>query len=374
MSISGDFPIFAVRIGDVADLEIVAQALRYQEYMRARGLVADLVIVNEQASSYVQDLQQAIEQLCENSRLRGKELGPRQHIFAVRRDLMDENSYRTLLAVARVVLHTRNGRIFDQIERAEAAALAARDAAQACRRRDGRDRRAGRSPAPPPAARDRCCRRRRAGCASWNGFGGFDRGGRDYVVRLGRPAARTPHPWINVISNTAFGFHTSAEGASFTWSRNSRDFQLTPWTNDPVTNRPGEAFYVHRPGQRQDLLAVRGRRARRVHDLRGASRPGFLHLHGQTRPADAGTDATRRSCRPGEAVAADDPQFRIGRGKAQDLCLCRMGARQQPREIGADHRAGAGRQRPARSSPAIPTASTSATASPSSRATALPSR
>ena len=71
MAISGDFPIFAVRIGDVADLEIVAQALRYQEYMRARGLLADLVIVNEQAASYVQDLQQAIESLCENSRLRG---------------------------------------------------------------------------------------------------------------------------------------------------------------------------------------------------------------------------------------------------------------------------------------------------------------
>ena len=61
-----------VRIGDVADLEIVAQALRFQEYMRARGMMADFVIVNEQASSYVQDLQQAIETLCENSRLRGK--------------------------------------------------------------------------------------------------------------------------------------------------------------------------------------------------------------------------------------------------------------------------------------------------------------
>ena len=241
MSISGDFPIFAVRIGDVADLEIVASALRYQEYMRARGLVADLVIINEQASSYVQDLQQAIEQLCENSRLRGKELGPRQHIFAVRRDLMDENSYKTLLAVARVVLHTRNGRIFDQVERAEASALAARDAArpaagETAETRGGRSSPSSRVRATAPASGE--------GLASWNGFGGFDRGGRDYVVRLG-PGQATPHPWINVISNKAFGFHTSAEGASFTWSRNSRDFQLTPWTNDPVTNRPGEAFYVH---------------------------------------------------------------------------------------------------------------------------------
>lgn len=91
-------------------------------------MTADLVIVNEQASSYVQDLQQAIDALCENSRLRGNEFGSRQHIFAVRRDLMDETTYKTLLAVARVVLHTRNGTIFDQIERAETAAIQARDA------------------------------------------------------------------------------------------------------------------------------------------------------------------------------------------------------------------------------------------------------
>src|SRR5690606_33128857 len=122
MAISGDFPIFALRIREMADLNIVASALRMQEYLRAHGVVVDLVIVNEQASSYVQDLQQAIEQLCENARLRGRELGPRQHIFAVRRDLMDEESYRTLIAAARVVMHTRNGPILDQIERAEQTA------------------------------------------------------------------------------------------------------------------------------------------------------------------------------------------------------------------------------------------------------------
>ena len=65
----------------------------------------------------------------------------------------------------------------------------------------------------------------------------------DYVVRLAGGEA-TPHPWINVIANERFGCHISAEGAGFTWSRNSRDFQLTPWSNDPVVNRPGEALYV----------------------------------------------------------------------------------------------------------------------------------
>ena len=246
MAISGDYPIFLVRIGDVADLEIVANALRFQEYMRARGMLADLVVVNEQASSYVQDLQQAIESLCENSKLRGKELGPRQHIFAVRRDLMDENSYRTLLSVARVALHTRNGRILDQIERAEAAALQARDMSAetiAGIVDQGRDNAA--LPVAQPRTTDSMVPVvSGSDLRNWNGFGGFDREGRDYVVRLSGQRT-TPHPWINVISNANFGFHTSAEGASFTWSRNSRDFQLTPWTNDPVTNRPGEAIYVY---------------------------------------------------------------------------------------------------------------------------------
>lgn len=242
-SISGDFPIFLVRIGDVADLEIVAQALRFQEYMRARGMMIDFVVVNEQASSYVQDLQRAVETLCENSRLRGKELGPRQHIFAVRRDLMDEATYKTLLAVARVVLHTRNGTIFDQIERAEAAALQARDALQppataALREPSLPVPSATAFHAPVESSADG------SGLSLWNGFGGFEGDGRHYVTRLaGRRT--TPQPWINVVSNASFGFHVSAEGAAFTWSRNSRDYQLTPWSNDPVSNRPGEGIYIY---------------------------------------------------------------------------------------------------------------------------------
>ncbi len=230
-SISGDFPIFALRIGDVADLEIVDSALRMQEYLRGHGLFADLVVINEQASSYVQDLQQSIERLCENARLRGRELGPRQHIFAVRRDLMDEDTYRTLIASARVVMHTRNGPILDQIERAEAAMAGEVSGVNAL-------------PAlPTPQMENVPAAVFGDDLQFWNGYGGFSENGREYVVRLAGQEA-TPHPWINVIANRAFGFHTSSEGASFTWSRNSRDFQLTPWTNDPVINRPGEAFYV----------------------------------------------------------------------------------------------------------------------------------
>src|SRR6185369_15948664 len=41
-----------------------------------------------------------------------------------------------------------------------------------------------------------------------------------------------------------FGFQVSAEGSGYTWAENSRENQLTPWSNDPVRDPPGEALYV----------------------------------------------------------------------------------------------------------------------------------
>ena len=33
-------------------------------------------------------------------------------------------------------------------------------------------------------------------------------------------------------------------GSGYTWAENSRENQLTPWSNDPVSDPPGEAIYV----------------------------------------------------------------------------------------------------------------------------------
>lgn len=238
LSISGDFPIFALRIDDEGDLAIVQKAFRMQEYLRARGVISDLVIINERASSYAQDVQHAIDFMCENARRRGLSSGPAQHIFSVRRDLMEPATYEALISAARILLHTRNGSISEQIDRLER--MVEEDAVKPAT--DGGAKTAvsskltiERTDVAPIDGSD---------LLFWNGYGGFDRNSRDYVIRL-RAGAATPHPWINVISNGTFGFHISAEGAAFTWSSNSRDYQLTPWSNDTVTNRPGEGFYVH---------------------------------------------------------------------------------------------------------------------------------
>jgi cyclic beta-1,2-glucan synthetase len=249
LSISGDFPIFALRMDDEAALDVLRDVLKAQEYWRAKGLVVDVVAINERAFSYAQDFHRGIEWVCDSFRARGAWAGPRQHIFAVRRDLMSEETYNTLLASARVVMHAQNGSLAEQLRRSEEITgdLAARSesltGAEAVVAVVERVAETAKALVPALAAPPKDHPLPEGGDLQfWNGYGGFDAEG-NYVVRLNGQRV-TPHPWINVIANPNFGFHVSAEGAAFSWAGNSRDFQLTPWANDPVSNRPGEAIYV----------------------------------------------------------------------------------------------------------------------------------
>ncbi|MGB8453669.1 MAG: hypothetical protein WCD89_15255 [Anaerocolumna sp.] len=77
----------------------------------------------------------------------------------------------------------------------------------------------------------------------FNGFGGFVEQGREYEILL-EGNNKPPAPWINVIANQNFGFFVSESGAGFTWAGNSRENKITPWSNDPVSDKASEAIYI----------------------------------------------------------------------------------------------------------------------------------
>jgi cyclic beta-1,2-glucan synthetase len=59
-----------VRIDETENVEIVRQLLRAHEYWRVKQLSTDVVIINERASSYDEDLQLSLDRLVRGSRLR----------------------------------------------------------------------------------------------------------------------------------------------------------------------------------------------------------------------------------------------------------------------------------------------------------------
>ncbi len=117
LAISGDLPIVLLRIDEIEDLPQVRQLLRAHEYWRMKRLAVDLVIVNERAASYVQDLQIAIDTAIRSSQSRPRfdvELA-RGSVYALRADLMTVAARALLQSVARVGLIARRGAIADQL-------------------------------------------------------------------------------------------------------------------------------------------------------------------------------------------------------------------------------------------------------------------
>ena len=56
--------------------------------------------------------------------------------------------------------------------------------------------------------------------------------------------ALPPAPWTNVLANPGFGCLVTEAGLGYSWAGNSQMNRLTPWSNDPVSDPPGEAVYL----------------------------------------------------------------------------------------------------------------------------------
>lgn len=224
--ISGDLPIIIVRISRSEDLNTVRQLLRGHEYLRLKGLAIDLVILNDHPPSYAQELQEEILALVRASgsaALQDKPGG----VYLRRTEHLPEADRILLHAVARVVIVPERGELSEQLVR-----------------------RMPEDPLPPvftPRTPSRAYPEPTVATPDlsfFNGLGGFSHGGREYVTIL-RDAQWTPAPWTNVIANEHdFGFQVTETGGGYTWSVNSRENRLTPWSNDAVSDPVGEAIYL----------------------------------------------------------------------------------------------------------------------------------
>jgi len=225
-SISGDLPILLVRVVEENDLPLVREVLQAQEYWRLKGLMADVVILNEHPISYLDEMHAQLVALLDNGPWR-----PWKHqsggAYLLRGDRMSEAERILLASVARVVLSGERGELANQLDRPAAAWPEPEELTRA--QMPSTTAPQVEVAAPP--------------LTFANGTGGFVDGGRDYVIVL-EGDRETPMPWANVIANPVLGTVVTAAGSAYTWSENSRENRLTPFANDPVTDPTSEAIFV----------------------------------------------------------------------------------------------------------------------------------
>jgi cyclic beta-1,2-glucan synthetase len=228
--ISGDLPIVLATIDDGSQLRLLTDLLKAHEYLRGKGLLFDLVVLNAHGATYRMDLQDTVQQMVE--------AGPEQSwidrpggVFLRRTDLIPADDLLLLRATARAVMEGSEGNLAQQLVRPAAGYSQLPDVRTA-------------SPGQPDAAASPASSLP-ADLEAFNGLGGFADGGREYVMRVeASKGLLPPAPWINVVAHPGFGFAASDLGTGFTWAGNSHDNRLTPWRNDPVMDPPGEAMYV----------------------------------------------------------------------------------------------------------------------------------
>jgi cyclic beta-1,2-glucan synthetase len=224
--ISGDLPIVLARVNESRGLELVKELLRAREFWRTKRLAVDLVIMNEASEREAGPLQLELDGAVQSARGRAAAGEVRGGVFCLRRSALPDAAHGALQAAARAVFDDGAGSLREQLERLKAQPP------------EPRPRLANKHAASPTDAA-----RNLPELEFFNGFGGFAAGGREYLISL-KDGEWTPAPWINVIANPKFGFLVSAEGAGSAWAVNAQQNQVTPWSNDPVSNAPSEVVYV----------------------------------------------------------------------------------------------------------------------------------
>ncbi|MCI0893161.1 MAG: glycosyl transferase, partial [Chloroflexi bacterium] len=226
--ISGDLPIMLVNVSEVREIALVRELLQAHNYLRRHGLKADLVILNEESTSYEGALAEQLSQLVQaHSTFTGRD--EPGGVYVLNSDQIPEEDILLLNNVARISLSAARGSLSQQL----AGVMPEEDL-----------------PEEFPASEAKLLlstQLESIELAHFNGVGGFTPGGEEYVVQLG-PNKNTPAPWSNVIANPGFGTLITESGSGFTWDENSQRNRLTGWSNDPVSDPPSEAVYIRDEG------------------------------------------------------------------------------------------------------------------------------
>src|SRR4029077_15989597 len=114
--ISGDLPILLVRVVGEDDVALVRQVLQAQEYWRLKGLSADVVILNQDPSSYLDEIHAQLTALLDNGPWRTW-----KHrsggAYLLRSDVIGKVDSTLIEVVARAVLGGDRGDLRAQLDK-----------------------------------------------------------------------------------------------------------------------------------------------------------------------------------------------------------------------------------------------------------------
>ena len=235
--ISGDLPLVIFKIDQTDQIKHLKKMLKAHTFWRMKGLQSELLILNDHAPSYADEVQEAIYQLIESTADKGL-VNRYGGIFVHRTDKMPPEDLKLVHTVA-------HAQFRHKLPAKEDLILYGVDTHSWLNVEEVEDCR----PAEVEFHKDAEMIKPEQSLRYFNGFGGFSEDGKEYRIQIKIDPETNRHrfppaPWSNIISNPDFGTLVTERGAGYTWSENSRENKITNWPNDPVLDPHSEAFYI----------------------------------------------------------------------------------------------------------------------------------
>jgi len=214
--ISGDLPIVLIIIKKYEDLDVIYDMIKAHEYWRTKGILADLVILSYEEISYNHPLWNSIFDIVIGSHLSNLQ-NVSGGVFMLRGEILDKNEIEELTNLASIVSIDGEIKLSQNIvvEDSYSNELLNK-VGKTIEKRE---------------------------LEFFNGIGGFDEKNMEYVIYPSK-SEYTPLPWSNILANKNFGCIMTEAGGGYTWAFNSREYRLTPWCNDAVSDIQGEYIYI----------------------------------------------------------------------------------------------------------------------------------
>ena len=230
-------PVMLLRVTCTENLQLMEEMVKAHAYWRLNGLMTDLIIWIEDTGIYRSFLHDYILETVSAFEFEFIAASGKIHVFGA--DELPSSDKALMLSVSRLVICDRDGTLGEQI-----GSWLPGPSEQVGPRRSGPSTEAGLYAEIP---RKRCSQKGEdlalPPLQFYNGTGGFSDDGTEYILAVG-PDNSTPMPWSNIIANPNFGTVISESGQAYTWHENAQESRITPWFNDPVTDRSGEAYYI----------------------------------------------------------------------------------------------------------------------------------
>lgn len=225
--ISGDRPLIAVQISGEEGLDLIRALKKALRMWSSHAVGVDLVVLNDEPASYFAPVQQALAGLQArlDSQHQGRPAHLRSAMHVLRENDLSTDERFTLNSLTRIRLQADGRSLAQQVDRWLEDLRPADSAARLI------------VPQTLPIKPD-------PALAPRTPDGQFDpeHGGFRFDVSASRHPSR---PWVNVLANPEFGCQVTDVAAGYTWAGNSRMHQVTPWSNDPLLDPPGEWLLLH---------------------------------------------------------------------------------------------------------------------------------